>query len=279
VLLIRLTILGVFVGIASAQNLPANRSKQDNHAQSQTNNPCSAAPLCHYVQIQPIGEKEQSTSKDQPHDWDHWEEAFWPATWSNWALAVLALWAGYMAWKAIRFQKATDRAWITVKGIFNLSQPIDSPGYVPSAIYDIEVTGNPPVRIIRERFRCRIVPVIPGTNPAQPLLEKTQTFKSEEGIFPRGSVNPSGYRYQIPAPLEYGKPLTPEELIDLRNGKKILCAYGCIEYQDAFRHPHYTRVCSVYRFYMGEGMTDRDGKKIDPSGFRVSLTKGYNDYT
>jgi hypothetical protein len=275
----RLAIFGALVGIASAQNLPANQSEQQNHTQSQASNPDLSAKLCPYVNIQVSGEKEQPSTQNQSHNWNHWGEAFWPATLSNWVLAALALWAGYTALKAIRSQKEADRAWITVKGIFNLMQPIDSPGFVPSAVYDIEVTGNSPVRIIRERFRCRVVPVIPGNQPVQPLLEKTQTFKSEEGMFPRNSVNPSGYRYYIPVPLESKQPLTPDELTDLRDGKKILCAYGCIEYEDAFRHPHYTRVCSVYRFNTGEGLTDRDGKKIDPSGFRVGGPNEYNDYT
>jgi hypothetical protein len=34
--------------------------------------------------------------------WHHWKEAFWPAYWSNWALAGLAFWAGYLALRTLR---------------------------------------------------------------------------------------------------------------------------------------------------------------------------------
>jgi hypothetical protein len=53
-------------------------------------------------------------------DWN-WKEAFLPSTWSNWALAALATWAGCMALRtlrAIRSQAAAqmdaDRAWVLV---------------------------------------------------------------------------------------------------------------------------------------------------------------------
>ena len=33
-----------------------------------------------------------------PHDWPHWQEAFW----SNWALVIVGGIAGYLAWRTLR---------------------------------------------------------------------------------------------------------------------------------------------------------------------------------
>ena len=59
-----------------------------------------------------------------PDHWNDWIKAFGPASWSNWALAVLAGWAGVMALKSLRainrqaeIQAAGMKQWVDVRVI------------------------------------------------------------------------------------------------------------------------------------------------------------------
>jgi hypothetical protein len=230
--------------------------------------------------------KQASQQADkQPSRW------YTPFERPDWWLVVIAAFTGgvigWQSWetrksanaalKSAKAQMDADRAWVTSNAIGNPIQPLNTPRYTPGVVYLIEVTGNSPVIIIRERFRCRIVPVVDGTNPVEPLLEEIPTFKSEEGMFP-DTVRPAGNKYNIPVNLESG-PITQSQWSDLQDGKTVLCAYGCIEYEDAFRRPHHTRVCSIYHSGDGGVFESPDGTRLNPPSFRIGGPKTYNEYT
>ncbi len=175
-------------------------------------------------------------------------------------------------------QMDADRAWITSNAIGNPIQPLNTPNYTPGVVYRIEVGGNSPAKIVRERFRCRMVPAIARNNPIKPLLEEAPTFLSEEGMFPANVVRLAGSKYDISVNLESG-PLSSVEWDDLCNGKKVLCAYGCIEYEDIFKRPRYTRVCCIYHFGLGGVFASPDGTILNSPGFRLGGPIAYNEYS
>jgi len=172
----------------------------------------------------------------------------------------------------------SQRAWVTANGVGNPPEPLYSPqdpGRTPGIVYLIEIAGNTPAKIIRERFRCRIVPAIQG----EPQLETVPTYKSERGMFTGSAVYAPGYKYRISVPLESG-PLTLDQASDLRDGKTLLCAYGCVDYLDAFKRKRKTQVCAIYNFAFGFVVTSPDGSTVlNPPGFRAGGPKGYNEVT
>jgi len=175
----------------------------------------------------------------------------------------------------------SERAWVLAIAVGNPQIPLydpKNPGYTPGIVYLIEVSGKTPARIIRERFRCRIVPAIQGSQPLQPQLEKRPVYKSDSGMFEGAVMYASGYKYHLSVPLESG-PMTATEFADLTNGRSVLCAYGCIEYRDAFKRKGKTQVCAIYHFSFGGVITSPNGIVLNPPGFRIGGPRVYNDVT
>jgi len=144
----------------------------------------------------------------------------------------------------------------------------------------MKIYGNTPARIIRERFRCRIVPAIPETSPPRPQLEAVPTYKTETGMVEveGETVYGPGYIYGISTALESG-PLTAKKFVELEDGKSLLCAYGCVEYKDAFGRNGRTQFCLIYKFTFGGVLRSPDGTVLNPPGFRQGGPRGYNEVT
>src|SRR5665213_1387363 len=88
--------LAIFLSIGWAvAHSVRNRSKENQHTQDHAAN---SKPLV--TQVRSV--KQEDPTQNQPHDWHYWKEAFYPGTWSNWALAVFGAWAGYMALMTLR---------------------------------------------------------------------------------------------------------------------------------------------------------------------------------
>jgi hypothetical protein len=93
------------------------------------------------------------TSQDQA---SYWNNAFGPATWSNWALAILATWAGYTALKMLRaIGRQTDIAIDTAERQLRAYVCIDSAVLkfpqpdVPEAQVHIKNCGQTPAYDVR----------------------------------------------------------------------------------------------------------------------------------
>jgi hypothetical protein len=95
--------LALVILIAATQHLPMNRGEKKQHSQTQAadgDTPAqSSVPM---VNIRVSTEPQQNPAKANASDRHDWKEAFWPATWVNWALSILAGWAGLMALKTLR---------------------------------------------------------------------------------------------------------------------------------------------------------------------------------
>jgi hypothetical protein len=254
--------LAIIVLLLTTQKpLPVDGSQQQEHPQNHADStqPVTPPPVISEVDKE-NADYAQRYAYYKSHPKEYLKTAFAPAYFSNWILAGLGIVAGVIGLctlGAIRKQAAAqmdaDRGWVTANTVGNPLKAINTPGYTPGIVYQIEFSGNSPVKIIKERFRCRIVPSIEGTTPPQPALEKTPTFKFDEGMSPGETVYPSRHKYDISVSLETG-PITDQQWLDLKDGKTTLCAYGCIEYEDVFRKLRHTTVCSIYRFNLGGGI-------------------------
>lgn len=178
-----------------------------------------------------------------------------------------------------RAQMDADRGWVLIEGIGNPRVPLFVSGspYVPGIVYRVKVFGNTPVRIGRERYRCRIVPAIPGSKPPQPQLEKIPQYTAEFDRF-SGSISPPGYSYAMSVGLESGI-LTEDSFTALKNRETFLCCYCSIQYADIFGREAITQSCQIYDFELGGVFQSPDGTKLNQEGFREGGPPEYRHTT
>lgn len=217
----------------------------------------------------------------------HWKEAFVPATWSNWVLAGLAFWAGCSALKTMRAiqlqataQMNADRAWVLASVHGQPKEPLTGSlihGYMPGIVWQIQVVGNTPARIISEKYRCRIVPAEETIFLPKPALEPTPVYLPNTASIVDEIVFPPEYKYMVSIPLE-PEFCTMEQLVAVTQNTAALCAYGRIEYEDAFKRKGTTQFCAVYQ-RSGAVIQSPDGKVLNPPGFRIGGPSGYNSNT
>jgi hypothetical protein len=191
------------------------------------------------------------------------------------AIFTILLFFGLL--RQISTNRDTERAWVLANGAGNPRTPLydpQQPGHTPGINYLIEIAGNSPARIVRERFRCRIIPVIQGVLQ----LESVPTYTSKRGMFNGSTMRAPGDKYYISVFLESG-PLTANEFRDLQSGNTALCVYGCIDYRDVFNRQRMTQVCCIYNFAFGGVLTSPDGTVLNPAGFRQGGPDAYNQYT
>ncbi len=191
-------------------------------------------------------------------------DAFVPATWSNWVLAGLASWAGYVALRtlgAIKRQaeemkaqtalsgKAASAALLNAQALINAER-----GWMVAQIESETIPNLEGTRLIPFSVRCRNN----GRTPAFLLemgnhgvvLPREQPLSEER--LPWDSCNIDVW------PGE-GMPLQPNDFVLRHNystvapdGQKIhrgldwLWVYGYIKYRDAFGNEHETRYCFLW---------------------------------
>jgi hypothetical protein len=122
-----------------------------------------------------------------------------------------------------------------------------------------------------------VVPAIENSKPPRPALEAVPVYPPQK-TFQGSAVYPPTYKYQLSVPLESG-PLSSDQFARLRDGKEVVCAYGLIEYLDAFKRKGTTQICAVYDFAFGGVFSSPDGTILNQPGFRMGGPKGYNEVT
>jgi hypothetical protein len=177
-------------------------------------------------------------------------------------------------------QMDAQRGWVIANQISNPPNPLfnpETPFYTPGVVFIVEFIGNSPVKVLSEKFRCRIVPAKAATTPPEPDLEKIPVYGKP--MFEGSSVYPpGGQKIALNIPLESG-PLDVKQFEDLKFSRAFLCAYGRIDYLDAFKRKRMTQVCVIYNFAWGGVATSPDGTVLNPPGFRMGGPEGYNEVT
>jgi len=150
--------------------------------------------------------------------------------------------------------------------------------------FRFKVYGNTPARIIESALIFRVVDGRPNglnTEPDLPESPDYGTPSNSEEIPDMGTVLAPAFQFTSGVPLFGGK-LSPEEVIDISERKKFLCAYGFVRYRDSFEKTpdRETRFCYFYDVKLGGVYIEPNtGKRISPDAFRVGGPPEYNRAT
>jgi len=182
--------------------------------------------------------------------------------------------------KQANAQMDADRAWVLASVIGQPKEPITKSiieeGIIPGIVWQIQVAGNTPARIISERYRCRTVSVDKTALPPKPELESVPVYLPNTNSSDGQIVFPPGYSYAVSIPIENGPGNLVERMTLTALGEIAFCAYGRIEYEDAFKRKGITQVCALYYPLRGGVIKSPDGTVLNPPGFRIGGPPGYN---
>ncbi len=182
--------------------------------------------------------------------------------------------------KQANAQMDADRAWVLASVVGQPKEPLTKSvieeGIIPGIVWQIQVAGNTPARIISEKYRCRTIPVDNTAFPPKPELEPIPVYLPNTNSIDRQIVFPPGYKYAVSIPLENGSGNLVEQMALTVSGNVVFCAYGRIEYEDAFKRKGTTQVCALYYPRRGGVIESPDGTVLNPPGFRIGGPPGYN---
>lgn len=213
----------------------------------------------------------------------------WPEGITVW---VILFTLGAIGWQSYETRKAAeaarhgakaqmdaDRAWILVKIVGQPKEPLTGSlirNIIPAVIWEIQIFGNTPARIIREEYRCRIVPPDP-TAPSKPLLEQIPKYLPDPNFVEGRIVSPPGEKHLVLRTLESELGTVMMEAVSqVVIGRAFFCSYGRIEYEDAFKRRGTTQFCAIYRPPIGGALALPDGTPINSPGFYIGGPCGYN---
>jgi hypothetical protein len=179
--------------------------------------------------------------------------------------------------KQAQAQMDADRAWVLASVHGQPIEPLTKGlfgGYTPGIVWKIQVAGNTPARIVRERYRCRIVPNNMNEFRHKAELESKPTYIKDRTLIEGDVVFPAGHQYLVSIGLE-PESCTIDEITKVTSGRATLCAYGWIEYEDTFERRGQTQFCAIYEL-QGGVIKSPDGTILNPTGFRIGGPPGYN---
>jgi hypothetical protein len=174
-------------------------------------------------------------------------------------------------------QMDADRAWVLARVAGQPEEPLTGnliKGVIPGIVWEIQIFGNTPARIVRAEFRCRIVDPTPDM-PSKPMLEPIPVYLPDPNFAEGRSVLPPGEKQLFIVDIESDSCLM-RRLALVVIGKAFLCSYGKVEYEDAFKRKGVTQFCAVYRPSIGAVIKTPDGTVLNPPGFRIDGPEGYN---
>lgn len=180
---------------------------------------------------------------------------------------------------AAKAQMDADRAWVMASVVGQPEEPLTKnlleKTVVPGIVWQLQIVGNTPARIISEEFRCRIVDCDPD-DVSKPKLEPIPVYLPNQ--VPEGQiVSPPGQKHLVSISVE-NDPTTAlvNKLTQLSIGHAFFVSYGKVEYEDAFKRRGVTQFCAIYRPRTGGVITSPDGTVLNPPGFYVGGPTGYN---
>jgi hypothetical protein len=178
---------------------------------------------------------------------------------------------------AAKAQMDADRAWVLASVAGQPEEPLTGnlmKGVIPGIVWEIQIVGNTPARIVRKEFRCRIVDPTPDM-VFKPMLEPIPVYLPDPNFAEGRIVSPPGEKQLFMVSVEPTTSLV-DRLVPVVMGNAFLCSYGRVEYEDAFKRKGVTQFCAVYRPPIGGVMKTPDGTVLNPPGFRIDGPDGYN---
>lgn len=183
----------------------------------------------------PVGNKngKQQTDYARPRWYKRTE--LWVAIFTG----VLTI-ATILQWRAIiSNHKATERAWVTVRGV--TVQQSAAPGAKVPVVAGLRYSGNSPALQITIKHMLAIAPSLPPELKPKPGLPSPHG--GSLGVMGPNSTGTSKGEYLV----------TAEDMINLVAGKAHFYSFGIIEYMDIFGTKHWTMFC-----YRSHALTDVD---------------------
>jgi hypothetical protein len=203
--------------------------------------------------------------------------------WILLAITARGLWVANKSLKVLArqtdAQMNAERAWLLVTGVVSpeLLCQVNNPEYIPEITYHLEVAGRTPARVTNSGFRFHILPAKAGTIPPQPDLAERRDYRSVLPLpaIPKTVLAPST-KFDVVSAHEDG---SVNSVIhdSLEANRFFMCAYGFIEYEDAFKRKGVTRFCFVYRIKPGWNLRDDAGHFIRPNVFEVGGPESYTE--
>ena len=169
----RLTILGLLVAVVYVvAQVPREGGAKQDHPAKNTNGAHKDGPPFAQPSLDlriTVHDEEREAEHKPAHDQSHnWKEAFWPGTWSNWALVLVGALAGLVAWLTLRrIRRQTD--------LMNRNNAVALAS--AKAALESAKTANDQIRMMKnkERARIQVTPlpfeVIFPDEPNQIMLE------------------------------------------------------------------------------------------------------------
>jgi hypothetical protein len=270
------------------ENTPLQQKKISqtaNHAR-ESGNPQATTPKS-AINIQQYEDLQDDPTKGKKHNHDY---ELWGLVVNAVLVIVTAVIAGIAliqaiaAKRAVKAQMDSDRSWIIINKIGNPEGLyIPEKAYIPGILYVFKVSGNTIVRIRNLGFRFHPVPRKPGIGRPEPDLEAVPNYSEPRGQRPTLEIPEGGMviapdgTFTVDDFLESAF-LEAEEFEELKRGEKVMCAYGFVEYNDAFDRPiGMTRFCFIYDFQFGGVFRTPDGTVLNPAGFRPGGPSAYHE--
>ncbi len=264
-------------GQARDEQLNATHDAAKSNPVSASNSPIAEQPGTIAQTV--AGEAREDRPKQQT---SYWKEAFGPANLPNWALVIVGGIAGYLAWRTVRAvqlqaaaQMDSDRAWILVSVGTQSREPHAVLNAVMAGVFcEVAVVGNTPARILSEKYRYRVIPQVKGAAGLTPELEKVPVYLPENEVrnnpifLAPGDKSPR--HVQLEAPRDWGEAVATISLL-----QSVLCVYGRIEYEDAFKRHAVTQFCAIYYPRLGS-VTLENHTEAKIGGFGIDGPEGYN---
>jgi hypothetical protein len=207
-------------------------------------------------------EEKHNAAQEQSHNW---KEAFWPGTWSNWALVFVGGFAGFFAWRTLRKirrqtdlmnrqtivslataksalaqvtlikQKERARIMVNILRLEKLYIGIE-PGN--KIMMQVENTGSTQAQNVRGEFEATIL--VDGFDPLNTRDEEMQDMVLQNVMRPN--------QPPIETYLFFSIPDRWSEEIGIVNPRITITIRGIVEYEDIFGEPHTTPF--KYRFFI-----------------------------
>ena len=218
--------------------------------------------------------------------------------WINSILTLVTLVVAGATWQQASAAKkqadyivASERAWIDSK---IPEQPI--PGFMDEIEKKLDGwglgigialrnTGKTACRVLDSHLRIDVVDSIdPKARPVIPNLPPEPIYRIPNDkpakIAPRGTVwlPKKRFNYGAVIPRRY---FMEKDLYGLRVADRVLCMYGFVEYEDAFKKKRVARFCYAYILIRADfAMTsEKTGELLMPPGFELSGPEAYNEST
>lgn len=256
---IALTVVALFVTVLSpAQKQPSKSNNQQNKTH-QSYEPPPVAPVPCTCICQPAAPVQAQGADKQPEKW------YWPPVPSNWALVVVGAGGVCIGLRTLRYiaiqtkaaSAAANAALLNAQAVIKSERPwiigregdngfklFGNPSLTPKFSLAIKNSGRTPGKLVRVLMKFEKRFTLDGLKGIEDDLDITCICP-----IPYVLIIPGDPPFTVSATITGEKPMTQEEMVEVRDGRLFLVAYGVIEYEDVFDTPDKSHKSGFFFYY------------------------------